>query len=143
MNNKFTIYLAGKMSGLTYEEMNEWRVNAKRLLKIISNNQIHTINPVDYYNFEMNPNTYTEKEIKKFDLHMVKTSDLILVNLDFSDSIGTAMEICMAYDVWDKPVIGFGKNKSHPWMELCVSKRCETLEQAVQYITEYYLPNVK
>jgi len=73
---------------------------------------------------------------------MVKRSDLTIVNLDFSDSIGTAMEICMAHDVWDKPVIGFGKNKSHPWMELCITKRCETLEEAVRYIVDYYLPNI-
>ena len=142
MNNKFTVYIAGKMSGLSLEEMNSWRLKTERLLRISSDNQIHTINPVGYYNFEMNPNTYTESEVKKFDLHMVKRSDLTIVNLDFSDSIGTAMEICMAHDVWDKPVIGFGKNKSHPWMELCITKRCETLEEAVRYIIDYYLPNI-
>ena len=142
MNNKFTIYLAGKMSGLSFEEYNSWRVNTKRLLRIASDDKIHTISPSDYYNFEMNPNTYTESEVKKFDLQMVKRSDLTIVNLDFSDSIGTAMEICMAHDVWDKPVIGFGKNKSHPWMELCITKRCETLEEAVRYIVDYYLPNI-
>jgi len=64
MNNKFTIYIAGKMSGLTLEEMNSWRLKAERLLRISSDNQIHTINPVGYYNFEMNPNTYTESEVK-------------------------------------------------------------------------------
>jgi len=142
MNNKFKCYLAGKVTGISYEEANTWRINAERLLRISSDNQIHTINPVDFYNFNMNPNTYTENEIKKFDLHMVKRSDLTIVNLDFSDSIGTAMEICMAHDVWDKPVIGFGKNKSHPWMELCITKRCETLEEAVRYIVDYYLPNI-
>jgi len=142
VNNKFTIYLAGKMSGLSFEEYNSWRVNTKRLLRIASDDKIHTISPSDYYNFEMNPNTYTESEVKKFDLQMVKRSDLTIVNLDFSDSIGTAMEICMAHDVWDKPVIGFGKNKSHPWMELCITKRCETLEEAVRYIVDYYLPNI-
>ena len=142
MNNKFTVYIAGKMSGLTLEEMNSWRLKTERLLRISSDNKIHTINPVGYYNFEMNPNDYTESEVKKFDLHMLKRSDLTIVNLDFSDSIGTAMEICMAHDVWDKPVIGFGKNKSHPWMELCITKRCETLEEAVRYIIDYYLPNI-
>lgn len=136
------IYLAGKMGGLTFEEMNNWRTEAELKFVDKAHVPIHTINPVDFYNFEMNPNEYTDKEVKKFDLHMVKVSDLVLVNLDFSDSIGTAMEICMAHDVWDKPVIGFGKSKSHPWMELCISKRCETLEEAVDYIIDYYLPNM-
>lgn len=143
MNNKFTIYEAGKMSGLTYEEMNTWRVNAKRLLRVASDNQINIINPVDFYNFSMSPDTYTESEVKEFDLHMVKSSDVILVNLDYSDSIGTAMEICMAHDVWNKPVIGFGEKKSHSWMELCVTKRCKTLKEAVDYIMLYYFPNYK
>lgn len=143
MNKKFTVYEAGGMSGLDFETMNAWRVNAKRLLRIASDNQIHIINPVNHYNFNMNPNTYTESEVKKFDLQMVKTSDLILVNLDLSNgSIGTAMELCMAHDVWDKPVIGYGKQKSHPWFELCVTKRCETLEQAVDYIINYYFINM-
>lgn len=140
--SKLKVYLAGKMSGLTLEEMDGWRVEATKQFNDKSFIPVHTINPVRFYNFEMNPNTYSEKEVRKFDLHMVKASDVILVNLDFSDSIGTAMEICMAYDVWDKPVVGFGKNKSHPWMELCISKRCETLEDAVDYIIDYYLPNI-
>lgn len=139
---KFKVYLCGKMSGLTFEAMNNWRVEATKLLNEEIFVPIHTINPVDFYNFEMNPNSYTENEIKKFDLHMVKASDLILVNLDFPDSIGTAMELCMAHDVWDKPVIGFGENKSHPWMELCVSKRCDSLKEAVRYIANFYLPNM-
>ncbi|HEY5563422.1 MAG TPA: hypothetical protein VIK72_17010 [Clostridiaceae bacterium] len=130
------------MSGLTFESMNNWRVEASKLFNEETFIPIHTINPVDFYNFEMSPDSYTENEVKKFDLQMVKTSNLILVNLDFPDSIGTAMELCMAHDVWDIPVIGFGKDKSHPWMELCVSKRCVTLENAVRYICDFYLPNI-
>jgi len=142
---KFKIYLAGKMSGLSFEEYNTWRVNAKRLLKIASDNQIHMISPSDYYNFEMNPNTYTESEIKKFDLHMVKTSDLILVNLNEPNSIGTAIEMYYAHDILDKPVIGYGINEvnlCHPWMKLCLTKECMILEEAVRYIVDYYLPNI-
>ncbi len=143
--NKFKVWLCGKMSGLSFEEMNTWRVNAKRLLRIASEDRIRAINPVDFYNFELNPDTYTEKEVKEFDLHLVKASDLILVNLNHPDSIGTAIELYLAHDILDKPVIGFGLNEDnpcHPWMELCLTKKCETLEESVDYIVNYYLGNI-
>jgi len=137
---KFKCYVAGKMSGLSHEEMNGWRVEAHRLFQEKSYIPIHIINPVNFYNFNMNPDSYAEKEVKDFDLKAVKASDVVLVNLDFPDSIGTAMEVCMAHDVWDIPVIGFGKGLSHPWMELCVTKRCVSLEEAVSYIIDFYIP---
>lgn len=141
---KFKIYLAGKMSGLTFEQMNTWRMNANLLFKDESDNKIHTINPCEYYNFEIDSNTYTEKEIMKFDLHMVKQSDLILVNLEYPDTIGTAIELFHASEVLHKPVIGFGLKVMvpHPWMMLCVDKMCVTLEDAVDYILDFYLPNI-
>ena len=144
MKNKFTIYEAGAISNLSFEEYNIWRVNAKRLLNITSDNQIHVINPVDFYNFNMNPNTYTEKEVKEYDLQMVKQSDLILVNLEHPNSIGTAMELFYASEVLHKPVIGFGINENrppHPWVELCIDKFCGTLQEAVDYIIDYYFIN--
>lgn len=138
---KFKIYLAGKMCDLTYEEMNNWRLKAVNLLNQYSDN-IHIINPVDYYNFQLDPKTYTDKEVKFFDLYMVKTSNLILVNLDFPDSIGTAIECHEAHDNWKIPVIGFGKNKNvHPWIKESLTKRCKTMEEAVEYIINFYLPN--
>lgn len=143
MNKKFTVYEAGKMSGLTLEQMNNWRIEATELLNLYSNNRIHTINPVDYYNFEMDRNTYTDKEVMEFDLQMVKHSNLILVNLEYPDTIGTAIELFASARIWDIPVIGFGIDKidPHPWMKLCLTKTCKTLEEVVIYIVEYYLPN--
>jgi nucleoside 2-deoxyribosyltransferase len=141
--SKMKIWLAGKMSGLTYHQMNDWRVIATNLLKNKSD-RIHTINPVSYYNFEMDKNEYTEKEIMKFDLQMVKNSDLILVNLENPDSIGTAIELFSASEVYGIPVIGFGigDKEPHPWMLLCIDKICNQLNDAVNYIGDYYLPNM-
>lgn len=138
--SRFKIYLAGAMSNLTFEEMNSWRVKATKLLKQYSD-EIHTENPCQYYNFEMNPDLYTEHEIKRFDLWLVRNCDLVLVNLDFPNSIGTAIELHEAHDNWHKPVIGFGITKAHPWMELSLTKKCKTMEEAIEHIIEYYLPN--
>lgn len=147
--NKPTIYLAGAMSGVSYEEYMIWRNDAAKLLQSKSDKSLHIINPGEYYNFEMNEGTYTEHEVKYFDLYCVKHSDLVLVNLTYHDSIGTAIEIHEAHDNWGIPVIGFCPNDTrhkvypmHPWMKLSLTKECKTLEAAVDYICEFYLPNL-
>ena len=138
--SKFKIYLAGRMSGLSLDEMCSWREESTKLLKQYDDS-IHTENPCHYYNFEIDPNSYTDKEVKEFDLHLVRHCDLILVNLDFPDSIGTAIELHMGHDEWRKPVIGFGTVKNHPWIEFSLTKRCGTMEDAIQHIIDFYLPN--
>lgn len=141
--SKFKIYLAGKMAGLTYEKMNSWRVKAEILFNDYDSN-VHIINPCNYYNFTLNPNTYVEKEVKEFDLHMVKNSNIVLVNLENPDTIGTAIEIHMAHDEWKIPVIAYGRTeerKVHPWMDLSITKECKTLYEAVDYIMAFYYPN--
>jgi hypothetical protein len=139
------IFLSGKMSGLTIPEANKWRLEAIRLFKEISINSgilIKTINPIDFYNYEMDKNSYTEKEIKKFDLHMVRNSDIILVDLNHPGSIGTAIEVETA-EVNNKIIIGFGKEEgNYPWTLLSIDKICDTLEDAVNYINYYYLINL-
>lgn len=139
---KIKVYEAGKMSGLTLEEMNGWREKAKKLFNLKTDNAVHCINPVEFYNFEMDSESYTEKEVKEFDLTMVKHSDIVLANLDYPNSIGTAIELHMAHDVWGIPVIAFGTKVNHPWIELSVTKKCKDLTEAVNYIIEFYLPNM-
>jgi len=140
--NKFKIYLAGKMNGLTFEQMNTWREEVTKLFDRYFNS-IYTINPCHYYNFNLDPETYTEKEVKEFDLHMVRNCDLVLVNLDYPDSIGTAIECHEAHDNWHIPVVAFGGENAfvHPWLDLSITKRCKTLEEAVEYIIEFYAVN--
>jgi hypothetical protein len=137
---KFKIYLCGAMSSgskgmLSFEEMNGWRQKATDLLADIA----ETINPCDYYNFNMDKSFYTESEVKEFDLYMVRKSDLVLLNLDHPNSIGTAIEAHTAHDVWKIPVVGFGTTPNHPWIELCLSKKCPNMESAIDYIAKFYL----
>ena len=49
------VYLCGKMSGMTFEQMNEWREETTRVLEHMASFYdciIKVVNPVDYYNFE-------------------------------------------------------------------------------------------
>lgn len=142
------IYLAGAMSNLTYEEMNEWRKRATELFQD-TDYSVYTVNPCDYYNFDLDRESYSELEVMDFDLQLVKEADIILVNLDFPvhygkvlNSVGTATEIIMAHKIYNKPVIAFGFTTVHPWIEVSVRKRLETLEEAVEHIVDFYLPHM-
>ena len=88
----------------------------------------------------MDKDTYTEHEVKFFDLYLVKHSDLVLVNLEHPDSIGTAIEIHEAHDNWKIPVVGYSTLaiEIHPWMELSLTKKCKDMLDAINYIIEFY-----
>jgi len=135
----FKIYLAGKMSGLTFQEMQGWRRDLEN--NTVLSKLTHIINPVKFYSFDnVDQLKATGKEIMDFDLYLVKRSNLVIVNLDYPDSIGTAIEL---YEAHRKgiPVIGFGTAKNHDWIEACVSKRFDKVEDAVDYILHFYLVN--
>lgn len=137
--SKPMIYLAGKMSGLTFDQMSKWRKDADFQLK----DYFKVINPVDFYNFEMDRDSYTDHEVKFFDLMAVKKSQLILVNLRYPNSIGTAIELHMAHDEWKIPVIAYeGKDQDdvHPWISTSLTKWCNTLDEAIDHIVEFYVP---
>ena len=139
------VYLAGKMSGLTHEEMSEWRTKATNLLiDACCNTYTRVIvnNPVEYYNFE-EPIHQSEKEVMDFDLHLVQQSDVVLVNLDGLDSsIGTSIEL-YACSKMGIPVIAFGSDKNywavHPWVSTCISRKEDSLEGAVNYLRDFYM----
>lgn len=138
------IYEAGKMSGLSYELMNEWRVELKKLLMESAENydvKVKVINPVSYYNF-MNPRHHSEKEVMEFDLNYIRKSDIVIVNLDgLNTSIGTCIELYEA-NKNNIPVIAFGKIETytnlHPWIKEYISRVDWTKEGLVEYITDFY-----
>lgn len=139
--SKPKIYMAGAMKNLSFEQMNDWRRKVKSYLEDYC---VQCLNPVDYYNFEMDRNTYTDYEVKQFDLFLVKMSSLIIINLEYPDTIGTAIELQKAQD-WGIPIIAFGRTVErpvHPWMTLCITKECKTMDEALNYIVEFYLPNI-
>lgn len=140
------IYLAGKMSGLSFEEMNHWRTKLKKqLLKAAeaTGYQIQVINPVDYYNFE-EKQYQSEEEVMDFDLAHVISSDLIIVNLDgLNSSDGTKIELHDAKYHNHIPVISFGNmqiyNDLHPWIKKNITRVEQTMEDVVKYIKDFYM----
>lgn len=145
MSKRLNIYLAGRISGLTFDEMNKWRANTKsRLEKVASttNTKVDVTNPVDFYNF-MNPRHKNQKEIMQFDLMKVKSSDIVIVNLNgLNASIGSCIE---CYEAWKKdiPVLAFGDDltyeNTHPWVQCCITRHDKNYKETIEYIKDFYM----
>lgn len=136
------VYLAGGMQNLSFEEQTRWRNQVKDAILFGGYDYDFKpifINPVNYYNFE-EPSHKSEKEVMEFDLHKVRTSDIVVVNFNDPQSLGTAMELAIAFEN-RVPVIGLNKDgfDLHPWLVECCSRICDDMYELVEYIVEYYL----
>lgn len=142
---ELVIYECGAMSGLSFEEMNNWRVFLKTAITQVAENigiSVRVINPVDYYNFR-EPKHQSELEPMRFDLARVKESDLVVVNLDgLKTSIGSIIE---CYEAWKNniPVLAFGSKQDyenlHPWVQCCITRRDKNYRECINYISDFYM----
>lgn len=141
----FKIYLAGGMQNLSFEEQNSWREKVRKELEQHYYNgnvkyHLDIINPCKYYNFQEPEKYDTQTEVMRFDLHHVKTSDLVVVNFNDPNSIGTAMEIATCYER-GIPVIGFVEKTTalHSWINCSCEKILPALDDMIDYIVDFYL----
>ena len=140
------IYEAGKMGGLTFSEMNNWRVELKNKLLNAAENadyKLLVINPVDFYNFE-EKRFQSEEEVEDYDLAHVITSNIIIVNLDgLNTSDGSKIELHDGNFHNKIPVIAFGDaelyNNLHPWIKRDITRFEKNIDDVVEYIRDFYL----
>ena len=138
----FRIYLAGGMSGLSWEEQTAWRLFIYNEMLVFSDNydvDVEVTDPTDYYNFK-EPKHKSEKEVRNFDLYKLKRSNLIIVNFNAPNSIGTAQELAVAYE-HKIPVIGLNKENCelHPWLVECCERIFDDIDELIQYVQDFYL----
>lgn len=143
------VYLGGAMSCYFNTEQHDypkkWRDEVKGYVHKYYDD-ITVISPTDFYQIGKNYHK-SESETMRFDLRMVRESDIILVNLkDIHTSLGTSDEIFYAF-ISGKPIIGFLEDESemkniHPWKMEQID-RIETgenaMENALNYIYRYYV----
>ena len=143
------VYLAGAMSCYFNTEQHDypkqWREDAKKYAKQLYDD-ITLVSPTDFYEIGKNYHQ-SETEVMRFDLRMVRESDIVLVNLkDLHSSLGTSDEIIYAF-ISGKPVIGFIEDKEEvknilPW-KIEQIDRIESgksaMERAIDYIYRYYV----
>ena len=140
-NKKWQIYLGGKMSGLSFNDMNTWRKDAKQKISDmaeIAGYSAIVINPVDFYNFE-NEKYQSQAEVMDYDLFHVKNSDFLIINADgLNSSVGTIMEIFCAWKN-SSLIFVFGEYKNrHPWIERCVTRFEDDVDGVIDYLKEFY-----
>lgn len=138
----YNIYLSGGMSNLSLEEQSKWRsqiVNAIKFGDYDYEKKASFFNPIQYFNFE-EARYESELEVMNFDLNALRKSDLIVVNFNNPNSIGTAMELMLAYEM-RIPILGLNKDKKelHPWLECCCDRIFDDMRQLVEYIVDFYL----
>lgn len=136
------IYLAGGMSSITLEEQFRWRNQVKDAILYGCYEYTYKpmfFSPPMYYNLE-EQNHNTEREVMEFDLNRLRNSDLVIVNFNAPNSIGTAMELAIAYEN-RIPVVGINEKnvELHPWLAESVVRMCCNMREAIKYVVDYYL----
>ena len=135
----FNIYLAGACKNLDWNTQNIWRdVSKEKLERVECNYHVYVSNPNDYFNY-IEERHKSQKQVKEFFLHKIRTSNLVLCNLNYSNSsVGTGQELQFARDN-NVPIIGFGNEEVYPWLVEDCQVVFDTLEEALKYISDYYL----
>ena len=119
--------MAGKMSGLTRDEMKKWRNEAKGKIKGA------TMDPT-----ETNFSTFEVAEIVASNKMMINRSDIVLAEFTHKEhSIGTIGEVVYAHTI-GKPVVAFGRPEiiANPWIMGHITAGYENLHEAVDFVNK-------
>lgn len=135
-------YLAGGMSGLSLSEQSNWRtrfIEAIKYGEYVYGKKPIFFDPTQFYSM-FNQEHKTEREVMDFDLYNLRNSDVVIVNFNSPNSIGTAMELMLAREL-RKPVIGLNKDKHklHSWILECCTRVCDDFKELVEHVVEFYL----
>lgn len=149
MKSKFRVYLAGPITGLSYEEArNGWRAEFPKLLP----DTIHCYSPMrgkdflkDMDNLGCDEEMYreihpmvTQKGITTRDRYDVQNADAVVMNLIGADrvSIGSMIEIGWADSVRVPIILIMDKDNVHDHMMVleCAGYVVETIEEAAHLV---------
>lgn len=138
---KYLVYLAGPITGCTYEGANDWREYAQRAFAP----NIAGLSPMRGKEYLKNqgamPHTYehilsTQQAIMGRDMFDVRRCDMLLVNMLGAKvvSVGTVLEIGAAYAL-NKPVVLVmekeGNPHDHPMVRQACAWRVEALDEGI------------
>lgn len=125
------VYLAGAIDRIPFDEAKAWRNKASVLFK---RRNIKTINP-----FHLSEVDSPANEMVHNDLTMIFRSDVLLVNLTHKcQYVGSLCEMVEAR-IKNIPVVVFGDQLDCKWANHYITKRLNTLEEAVEYIAMTYV----
>lgn len=139
MRSRALVYLAGGISGLSIEEHNSWRLDFQKFIWDAGiANYISIFNPVDHIE-DLHPNRMNNKQAMDYDLGMLRKADLVIMNFNNPNSIGTACELGISYEK-RIPVLGLNLSKYelHPWQCMICEKIFTDWESMIDYFIKHY-----
>ena len=150
--NRFKVYLAGPISGLTYDEGQDWRAYA---VGVLASRGIEGFSPLRRKDFLRHAGVIegafefhelaSSRGIMTRDHFDCQTSDVILANLLGSKrvTIGTVMEIAWAF-AYRKPLVVVmepeGNLHEHPMIAEAIGYRVSTLDAALNVVSAILHP---
>jgi len=136
---KIRIYTSGAMRNLPPQIADKWRYKiAEYLWREGANASVFI--PSEYFGYEEKRHK-TERQVMEYFLREVEKSDLLILNLDNTNtSIGSAMEVCHAYD-YNIPIIGYKETGAevYPWCENMCTVIFDQMDEMLEYIKIYYV----
>jgi len=134
-----TVYLAGRIDGISADRATNWRDEA---LKLLAKNKFAGLCPITHgVDLELNsgvPADLTKPEIHnkifEIDLDLIFRSDAVIANMEYI-SFGTAQEIFYADKILNIPVIAFNnKSCTSAFLYATTYKIVDTLEDAIEVL---------
>ena len=128
---KKTIYLSGRVNGLTYNEAMTWRKQLKN--KLITDFNCY----MPEYQTDVSQN-----EIWDHNYYMIDKSDILVVNFDYDNTIpflGTSIEIGRAY-YQRKPIIIYSTKdwvKNNFTLKYHSTKIIDSMDDLIEYLQLY------
>ena len=137
--NNLKVYLSGSAKNVD-ESFQSWRTHCKTLTYNGYYTKIDFVDPMIFFNYT-NKQPKTDKQCLDLFVWLVEQSDVLLINLDYSDkSCGSAMEVEHAF-CKNIPIVGFGKKDDthYNWVKERCTITFDTFEQSIDYINDTYV----
>jgi nucleoside 2-deoxyribosyltransferase len=147
------VYLAGPITGYTFDGCTEWRDAVKKLLAADGIEAFSPMRAKEYLKAEgVLTGSYpkgglfsSSRNIMTRDFFDCTNADVILANLLGSEkpSLGTVMEMAWAYQARIPLVVAMensGNPHEHPMLDEAFGFRCSSLEDAVFVVKRILLP---
>ena len=147
-----SVYLAGPITNLSYDDATDWREYCKRSLAEHGITALSPLRGKQYLGGEVNiADKYdkfvlsTERAINARDFYDVTNRDVLLVNLLNAKrvSIGTVMEIAWAFAARKLVVVVMEENNNlhdHSMIRQCTDYRVTNLDEALAVVRSILLP---
>lgn len=135
---RLNIYLSGATKQVD-ESFQNWRDKCFNFYLNGYYPKLNFVDPISYFNYT-NKQPNTDKQCLDFFMWQIEHCDVLLINLDQSNSsCGSCMEVEHAF-CNGIPIVAFGMNPEtwYNWAETRSSVIFDTLEEAVIYINDFY-----